>query len=100
MHHTSIMLQQRRQSMFPKRSLIFACTHSVVALGNRISLQRHVLFRDLSSELFSLQIHFLFRDISSEIFSLRRILFRHIFSSETYSLQSQRWAPMISTVWP
>ena len=54
--------------------IISCCTHSVVALGKRISLQRHVLFKDLSLKLFSLLMHFLFRDISSEIFSLQRIL--------------------------
>ena len=67
--------------------VVACCTHSVVALGNRTSLQRHVLFRDFSSELFSLQMHFLFRDFSAEIFSLRRILWRDIFSAETYSLE-------------
>ena len=54
---------------------------------NRISLQRHILFRDVSSETFSLQRHILFRDISSETFSLQRIHFRDTFSLEIYSLQ-------------
>jgi hypothetical protein len=31
MHHTSIMLQQRRQSMFPKRSLIFTYITTILA---------------------------------------------------------------------
>src|ERR1700693_1740755 len=68
-----------------RRLLLLLCCcllpSQCVALGKRISLQRHVLFRDLSSELFSLQMHFLFRDISSDTFSLQmHFLFRDISS--------------------
>ena len=54
---------------------------------NRISLQRHILFRDVSAETFSLPRHILFRDISSETFSLQRYIFRDTFSPEPDTLR-------------
>ena len=72
----------------PKWDVYVICDCCLIfAQAPPISLQRHILFRDVSSKTFSLQRHILFRDISSKTFSLQRILFKDIFSLETYSLQ-------------